>query len=171
MKTAGRENPNHWANASSNRAHGAEVQNRSCSIMWAAKQEKFRPLQECFFLTFPFIELIRHFPVYRCGKTGITAFVIDSAAEYTEQNRASGLGRNAAERNRHERQLNEVVGSHGAPRLSPRVDLVLLCWWSGSGHRIGRNFSSWRLAKGARIRQADSVRAAFLRSATRNISR
>jgi hypothetical protein len=53
MKTAGRENPNHWANASSNRAHGAEVQNRSCSIMWAAKQEKFRPLQECFFLTFP----------------------------------------------------------------------------------------------------------------------
>jgi hypothetical protein len=50
-----------------------------------------------------FIELIRHFPVYivyRCGKTGITAFVIDSAAEYTEQNRASGLGRNAAERNR-----------------------------------------------------------------------
>jgi hypothetical protein len=24
--------------------------------MWAAKQEKFRPLQECFFLTFPFID-------------------------------------------------------------------------------------------------------------------
>src|SRR5260370_11771331 len=57
MKTAGTENPNRWGNASSNRAHGAEVQNRSCSIMWAAKQEKVRPLQECFFLTFPFIEL------------------------------------------------------------------------------------------------------------------
>jgi hypothetical protein len=59
MKTAGRENPNRWGNASSNRAHGAEVQNRSCSIMWAGKQEKVRPLQECFFLTFLFIELIR----------------------------------------------------------------------------------------------------------------
>src|SRR5260370_15180981 len=56
MKTGGRENSNRWANASSNRAHGAEVQNRSCSIMWAGKQEKVRPLQECFFLTFPFIE-------------------------------------------------------------------------------------------------------------------
>src|SRR5450755_2594575 len=60
MKTAGRENPNRWGNASSNRAHGAEVQNRSCSIMWAGKQEKVRPLQGCFFLTSPFIELIRH---------------------------------------------------------------------------------------------------------------
>jgi hypothetical protein len=27
--------------------------------MWAGKQEKVRPLQECFFLTFLFIELIR----------------------------------------------------------------------------------------------------------------
>ena len=59
MKTAGRENPNRWGNASSNRAPGAEVQNRSCSIMWAGKQEKVRPLQECFFLTFLFIEQIR----------------------------------------------------------------------------------------------------------------
>ncbi len=37
--------------------HGADGQNRSCSIMWAGKQEKARPLQECFFLTFPFIAL------------------------------------------------------------------------------------------------------------------
>src|SRR5450432_3597879 len=59
MKTAGRENPNRWGNASSNRAPGAEVQNSSCSIMWAGKQEKVRPLQGCFFLTFLFIELIR----------------------------------------------------------------------------------------------------------------
>jgi hypothetical protein len=59
MKTAGRENPNRRGNGSSNRAHGAEVQNRSCSIMWAGKQEKVRPLQECFFLTFLFIEHIR----------------------------------------------------------------------------------------------------------------
>jgi hypothetical protein len=59
MKTAGRENPNRWGKVSSNRAHGAEVQNRFCSIMWAGKQEKVRPLQGCFFLTFPFIELIR----------------------------------------------------------------------------------------------------------------
>ena len=54
MKTTGRENPNRWGNASSNRAHGAEVQNRSCSIMWAGKQEKIRPLRGVFFLDFPF---------------------------------------------------------------------------------------------------------------------
>ena len=107
--------------------------------------------------------------MYRCGKTGITASVIDSADKYTEQNRGSGLGCNGAERNRRERQLNAVVGSHGFPRLSPRADLVVFCGWSGSCHRAGRNFSSWRLAKGARIRQADFVRAAFLRSATRGI--
>jgi hypothetical protein len=59
MKTAGRENPNRWGNASSNRAHGADGQNRSCSIMWAAKQENFQPTEMCFFLTSPFIELIR----------------------------------------------------------------------------------------------------------------
>jgi hypothetical protein len=59
MKTAGRENSNRWGNASSNRVLGAEVQNRSCSVMWAAKQEKIRPLRGCFFLTSPFIELIR----------------------------------------------------------------------------------------------------------------
>jgi hypothetical protein len=59
MKTAGRESPNRWGNASSNRVHGAEVQNRSCSIMWAAKQENFQPTEMCFFLTSPFIELIR----------------------------------------------------------------------------------------------------------------
>ena len=58
MKTAGRENPNRWAKVSSNRAHGADGQNRSCSIKWAAKQEKFRPMRKCFFLTSPFIELI-----------------------------------------------------------------------------------------------------------------
>jgi hypothetical protein len=62
MKTAGRENPNRWGHASSNRAHGAEVQNRSCSIMWAAKQEKLQPREMCFFLTSPFIELIRTNP-------------------------------------------------------------------------------------------------------------
>jgi hypothetical protein len=61
MKTAGRENPNHWAKVSSNRAPGAADQNRSCSIKWAAKQEKVRPLRGCFFLTFLFIELIRRF--------------------------------------------------------------------------------------------------------------
>src|ERR1017187_7506683 len=67
MKTAGRENPNRWGNASSNRAPGAEVQNRSCSIKWAGKQEKVRPLQGCFFLTSPFIELIRRWLKTGCG--------------------------------------------------------------------------------------------------------
>jgi len=56
MKTAGRENQNHWGKVAGNRAHRAEVQSRTCSIMWAAKQEKIRPLQECFFLTFLFME-------------------------------------------------------------------------------------------------------------------
>jgi len=59
MKTAGRENPNRCAKVASNRAHGAAAQNRSCSITWAAKQENFQPMERCFFLTSPFIELIR----------------------------------------------------------------------------------------------------------------
>jgi hypothetical protein len=58
MKTAGRENPNHYrAIVPRNRAHGAVGQNRSRSIKWAAKQEKFQPEEMCFFLTSPFIEL------------------------------------------------------------------------------------------------------------------
>ena len=60
MKTAGRENPNRWTPIASNRAHGAAVQHRSCSIKWAGKQEKLRPMEECFFLTSPFIELYRY---------------------------------------------------------------------------------------------------------------
>src|ERR1700686_1981867 len=59
MKTADRENPNHGVAGPHNRAHGAVGQNRSCSIKWAAKQEKFRPKEMCFFLTSPFIELTR----------------------------------------------------------------------------------------------------------------
>ena len=62
MKTAGRENPNHGVAGPRNRAHGAVGQNRSCSIKWAAKQEKFRPTGKCFFLTSPFIELGRQNP-------------------------------------------------------------------------------------------------------------
>src|SRR5271170_8011235 len=56
MKTAGRENPNRWALVPRNRAHGAVGQNRSRSIRWAAKQEKFQPKEKCFFLTPTFIE-------------------------------------------------------------------------------------------------------------------
>jgi hypothetical protein len=59
MKTAGRENPNHGVAVPRNRAHGAVGQNRSCSIKWAAKQEKVRPWEGCFFLTSTFIELLR----------------------------------------------------------------------------------------------------------------
>ncbi len=40
---------NRWVTVPNNRAHGAEGQNRSCSITWAEKQEKFQPAQECFF--------------------------------------------------------------------------------------------------------------------------
>src|SRR5271156_3386140 len=59
MKTAGRRTSNRWAKVSSNRAHGAVGQNTSRSIKWAAKQEKVQPQEMCFFLTSPFIELIR----------------------------------------------------------------------------------------------------------------
>src|ERR1700747_2311732 len=55
MKTAGRENPNRCAKVAGNRAPGADGQNRSSSIKWAAKQEKFRPMRKCFFLISPFI--------------------------------------------------------------------------------------------------------------------
>src|SRR5271155_5367905 len=58
MKTAGRENPNHGVAWPRNRAHGAVGQNRTRSIQWAEKQEKFRPKEMCFFLTSTFIELI-----------------------------------------------------------------------------------------------------------------
>jgi hypothetical protein len=60
MKTAGRGNPNRWTLVSSNRAHGAVGQKPSCSFTGAAKQEKFQPLEACFFLTSPFIELGRY---------------------------------------------------------------------------------------------------------------
>src|ERR1700722_19085153 len=67
MKTAGKENPNHGVAWRRNRAHGAEGQNRSRSIKWAAKQEKFRPMQKCFFLTSTFRELIRRFANFSRG--------------------------------------------------------------------------------------------------------
>jgi hypothetical protein len=41
-----------------NRALGAVGQNRSRSIKWAEKQEKFQPKEMCFFLTSSFIEPI-----------------------------------------------------------------------------------------------------------------
>src|SRR6266404_6286948 len=63
MKTAGRENPNHGVAWPHNRAHGAVGQNRSYSIQWAAKQEKFQPKGMCFFLTSTFIERFNKFPI------------------------------------------------------------------------------------------------------------
>ena len=46
-------------NTDLDRFHGAAVQNRSRSIRRAGKQEKLQPKDVCFFLTSPFIELIR----------------------------------------------------------------------------------------------------------------
>jgi hypothetical protein len=57
MKTAERENPNRRPQCAANRADGAADQNKSYSIPWAAKQEKFQPAQMYFLLTSPFIEL------------------------------------------------------------------------------------------------------------------
>ena len=48
MKTAGTENPNRTATLRRNRAHGVARQNRSCSVEWAPKQEKFQPKEMCF---------------------------------------------------------------------------------------------------------------------------
>src|ERR1700688_3170891 len=62
MKTADRENPTHGVTWPRNRAHGAVGQNRTSSIEWAEKQEKFQPRERCFFLTSPFIELIGTYP-------------------------------------------------------------------------------------------------------------
>src|ERR1700731_3269479 len=59
MITAGRENPNQGVVLPRDRAHGAVGQNRSRSIKWAEKQQKFQPKDVCFFLTSPFIELTR----------------------------------------------------------------------------------------------------------------
>jgi hypothetical protein len=71
MKTADRENSNRWILLASNRAHGAVGQNKSRSIKWAAKQEKFQPREMCFFLTSTFIERSRKplgFPGRRLAK-------------------------------------------------------------------------------------------------------
>jgi hypothetical protein len=62
MKTADRENHKRGVAVPRNRAHGAAGQDKSCSIKWAAKQEKFRPPEKCFFLTSLFIELIKTWP-------------------------------------------------------------------------------------------------------------
>jgi hypothetical protein len=50
------------------RVFGAEGSNRSGSFTWAGKQEKLRSMQLCFFLTAPFIELIRNWP-FGCAIT------------------------------------------------------------------------------------------------------
>jgi hypothetical protein len=83
MKTAGRENPNRWAKASSNRAHGAAAQNRSCSIPWAAKQENVQPLQMCFFLTSTFIELSRSWELTGIGFGLTQNFLVTGHINYT----------------------------------------------------------------------------------------
>src|ERR1017187_6129307 len=59
MKTADRENSIHGVTLPRNRAPGAVGQNKSRSIQWAEKQEKFQPKEMCFFLTSTFIELTR----------------------------------------------------------------------------------------------------------------
>ena len=59
MKTAGRENPINGVTLPRNRAHGAVGQNRSRSIKWAEKQEKFQSRDMCFFLTSTFMERTR----------------------------------------------------------------------------------------------------------------
>src|ERR1700676_5348899 len=78
MKTAGRENPIHGVRVPRNRAHGAVGQNRSRSIKWAAKQEKFQPEEMCFFLTSSFIGLTRQVEV---GPANFDFLIITSDPE------------------------------------------------------------------------------------------
>jgi hypothetical protein len=68
MKTAGRGNPNRWDNASSNRAHGAEVQNRILLIQVGCEARKIPAMGDIFFLTFP---LSRNSPLVElsCGSS------------------------------------------------------------------------------------------------------
>src|SRR6516164_11356586 len=89
--------------------------------------------------------------------------------EYVFDGQDIGLGRYGAERNRRERQLSEWVCSLGVPHNSQPGDLVVLGRWSGFCNRAGYDLSSRRLAEGARIRQADSVGAAFLRGTNRSL--
>src|SRR5260370_42082643 len=84
MKTAGRKNPNHGATLPHNRAHGAVGQNRSRSIRGAAKQEKFQPKEVCFFLTSPFIELIR---------TWLSKFAVSNSSPYGQNRQIDSLRR------------------------------------------------------------------------------
>src|ERR1700676_552478 len=87
MKTADRENPIHGGAWPRNRLHGAVGHNRSRSIEWAEKQEKFRPKEMCFFLTSSFIELIGSCPVAR-SKAGrpydshLATRILSSAQRY-----------------------------------------------------------------------------------------
>ena len=90
MKTVGRENPNHHrAILSRNRAHGAAGQNRSRSIKWAAKQEKFQPEEMCFFLTSPFIEVHRSCDFLARGNRAGSE--IDLALEVGEEVQSRGF--------------------------------------------------------------------------------
>jgi hypothetical protein len=59
MKTADRENPNRWAQVSSNRTHGAVGQNRILLIQVGCEARKIPAIGDVFFLTFLFIERIR----------------------------------------------------------------------------------------------------------------
>jgi hypothetical protein len=68
MKTAGRENPNHGVTLPRNRAHGAAGQNRSRSIKWAEKQEKFPAEGDVFFLDF---YLYRTYRACGCKPVGV----------------------------------------------------------------------------------------------------
>jgi hypothetical protein len=54
MKTAGRENPNRWAGASSDRAHGTVGQNTPRSIKWLRSKKNSSRRRCVFFLTSPF---------------------------------------------------------------------------------------------------------------------
>ena len=58
MKTAEREN--RWGAMFGTRAEGAASQNRPSSSRWGWKQEKLHLWKECFLLTSPSIELLRH---------------------------------------------------------------------------------------------------------------
>jgi hypothetical protein len=72
-------------------------QNRSRSIKWAAKQEKFQPKEMCFFLTPPFIELSELAELI--GKSGDTLFCLFFSHQFLPQqtdNIVAGTPRNVS---------------------------------------------------------------------------
>ena len=150
MKTAGRRTPNRWAPGSSNRAPGAVRQNRSRSIQWAEKQEKFQPAQKCFFLTSPFIELPSTNPEPGQITSGLPTTRPESAdSPSTKAARSSHRAGIQSMRPSRSARLSRR-GSNPCRRASPqRWTSSLIAWRrpAFSEHIYARLLTRWRMSE------------------------